>query len=70
MNNVWLDNLSSEQQIVVSNATTDRTDALDAMNDAQVDYGTQSPQFAQASAAYEQATHNYNQVLNDNTLPL
>lgn len=69
MNNVWLDNLSDEQQSAVSNASADRTAALEAMNDAQVDYGTQSTEFAQAAAAYEQATRNYNQVLNTNTLP-
>lgn len=46
--------ISRQKALLAISAMRRRSD--EAMQDAQVDHGTQSPQFAEAAARYEQAT--------------
>jgi hypothetical protein len=56
MNIIPFSGLTPARQKALQALTAMRNRADRAMQDAQMDHGTQSPQFTQASARYEQAT--------------
>lgn len=59
--------ISRQKAILAISAMRRRAD--DAMQDAQSDYGTQSPQFAKAAFRYEQATEMLNEQIQRTCIP-